>query len=145
MKRSETSPSVSSRNSASLTCVSAAGALPSRPTLQSSAARDSVLVPKKTRPPATARPAIEPPVHSGAGAPPASATRYSVSRPRTWDAKRIAFESGVQRKSSTQKSKSSVRPRTAPVVRSKSIRRKRSASKPARFCERYAIHLPSGE
>ncbi len=136
MKRSETSPSSSSRNRASLTCVTAAAARPSRPTLQSSGARDSELVENTTRAPTISREPTPPPVQIGVGAPPATSTRYSVSRPRTWAAKTRLFESGAQRYSSTQKSKVSVRPRTAPVERSSSIRRNRSASKPGRFCAR---------
>src|SRR5215471_12219358 len=68
VKRSDTSPKEISLTRASLTCVSAVGERPSTPTLQISAGRDSVLVPKTSRPAPTSRPAMEPPVQSACGA-----------------------------------------------------------------------------
>src|SRR5579862_4294587 len=66
-------------------------------------------------------------------------------RPRSAVVKKRAEESGAQVKLLTQRSSVSVRLVTLPVVRSRTMRRKRSLSYPPRTWERHARYLPSGE
>src|SRR5512135_3714686 len=75
VKRSETSPIAISDSFASLTCVRAAGAAPSRPTVHTSVGRVRAFEPKTTRRPDTALWVTLPPVQNGTGGPPAAATR----------------------------------------------------------------------
>src|SRR5438105_1989624 len=74
VKRSETRPSARSRKDASLTWVSAVSDRPSAVRLQTSGARESVLVVRKSRPSPreTCSSAIDPPLQTTAGAPPSS-------------------------------------------------------------------------
>src|SRR6478609_9453451 len=71
VKRSDASPITISERRASLTCVTAEGVEPSRPTLQISDGCVSALAAKKMRDPAISRAGIAPPFQRTAGAPPA--------------------------------------------------------------------------